>query len=168
MVTRGRKLIRATYWACAIFELLAVGPMLSPALFGQLMGIPDFDPGSDYRYAMGIAAVFTLGWIALLLWADRRPIERRSVLLLTIPVFVGNMVAGIYAGGSGFIQATTMLPSLIAQAILVALLGVSYALAGRPAQPEPVRGEGGQAVPRGERRSLGLPSSPDHDRDPVG
>jgi hypothetical protein len=143
MVTRGRKLIRTTYWACAIFELLAVGPMLSPALFGQFMGIPSFNPGSDYRYAMGIGAVFTLGWIALLFWADRRPIERRSILLLTIPVFVGNMVAGIYAAGSGFIQATTMLPSLIAQAILVALLGVSYSLAGRPAQPEPVRGEGG-------------------------
>lgn len=125
-------ILRTSYWVCTIFELMALVPMLLPPLFGRLMGIPDFQPGTDYTYAMGIAAVFTLGWVLLLVWADRDPVERRGVLLLTIaPVFVGNLLCGIYAASSGFVAATVMIPSWIAQAIIIALLGFSYHEAGR-------------------------------------
>ncbi len=125
-------MLRVGYWVCGIFELMALVPMLSPTLFGGVMGIPDFHPGPDYTYAMGIAAVFTLGWVLLLLWADRRPVERRGVALVTIaPVFVGNMVCGIYAAASGFVATTTMAPSWIAQAIVVLILAFGYYEAGR-------------------------------------
>lgn len=124
-------LLRVSYWVCGIFELMALVPMLSPTLFGGVMGIPDFHPGPDYGYAMGIAAVFTAGWVLLLFWASRRPSERRGVLLLTIaPVFVGNMLCGVYAASSGFIATTTMVPSWIAQAIIVVLFAFSYHEAG--------------------------------------
>ena len=125
-------LLRVSYWICAIFELMALIPMLSPTLFGKVMGIPGFHPGSDYRYAMGIAAVFTLGWILLLIWADRRPVERRGVMLLTIvPIFAGNMLAGVYAASSGFIATGMMIPSWIVQAIIIVLFAFSYREAGR-------------------------------------
>lgn len=125
-------LVRTSYWVCAIFELMALVPMLLPPLFGRVMGIPDFAPGMDYTYAMGIAAVFTLGWVLLLIWADRDPVARRGVMLLTMaPVFAGNLLCGIYAASSGFIATTTMIPSWIAQAVIILLLGFSYREAGR-------------------------------------
>jgi hypothetical protein len=111
---------------------MALIPMLSPTLFGKVMGIPDFHPGSAYRYAMGIAAVFTLGWILLLIWADRRPVERRGVLLLTIaPIFAGNILCGVYAASSGLIATGMMIPSWIVQAIVIVLFAFSYREAGR-------------------------------------
>lgn len=129
--------VRVSYWICILFELMALVPMLSPALFGKIMAIPDFKPGSDYIYAMSIAAVFTLGWVLLLIWADRKPVERRGVILLTIvPVFAGNILCGIYAASSGLIATTMMIPSWIAQTVIVVLLGFSYCEAGKDRQSE--------------------------------
>ncbi len=125
MERRQTTVLRVACWLCAIFELMAVVPMLSPALFGGVMGIRDFHPGPDYVYAMGIAAAFTLGWIGLLIWADRRPLERRGVMALTIfPVFAGNLLCGVYAAVSGFIDPAKMIPSLIAQALLIGLFAI--------------------------------------------
>ena len=124
--------IRVCYWVCAIFELLAVIPMLSPKLFGLIMGIQDFNPGSDYNYAMGVAASFALGWVLLLFWAVRRPVERKGVLLLTIvPVFIGNMLSGIYAVSSGLLKAATVFPSLVMQVIIIVAFGLGYYYAGK-------------------------------------
>ncbi|HOU14897.1 MAG TPA: hypothetical protein PKZ84_17455 [Anaerolineae bacterium] len=36
-----------------------------------------------------------LGWTLLLLWADRKPLERKGVLLCLIPVVIAYMVVGI-------------------------------------------------------------------------
>ena len=124
--------LRISYWVCAIFELLAVIPMLSPKLFGLGLGIPNFNPGSDFIYAMGIGASFALGWVFLLIWADRKPMERKGVLLLTIiPVFVGNFISGVYAMSSGLVKAMMMFPSLTMQIIIIVLFGFSYYNAGK-------------------------------------
>ena len=124
--------IRVCYWVCAIFELLAVIPMLSPKLFGVIMGIRDFNPGYDYRYAMGVAASFALGWVLLLFWAARKPAERKGVLLLTIvPVFTGNMLSGIYAVSSGLLKAATVFPSLVMQVLIIVAFGLGYFYAGK-------------------------------------
>ena len=129
-------LLRVSYWVCIIFELMALVPMLSPTLFGKVMGIRDFHPGPDYTYAMGIAAVFTLGWVLLLIWADRKPRERKGVMLLTIvPVFAGNLLCGVYAASSGFIATSMMIPSWIVQIVIIVLFGVSYREAANAGSP---------------------------------
>ena len=120
-------LLRVSYWIYAAFELMALVPMVSPTLFGKVMGISDFHPGSDYTYAMGIAAVFTLGWVLLLMWASRKPVERRGVMLLTlVPVLSGNMLCGIYAASSGLVSPSMMIPSWIVQTMIIVLFGFSY------------------------------------------
>ena len=78
------KLLRVSYWVGAIFDALVIIPMLLPQVASVAFGIPNFNPGNDYKYAMGIAASLMLGWVCLLLWADRKPVERKGVLLLTI------------------------------------------------------------------------------------
>ncbi len=86
--------------------------MLSPKAASLAFGIPNFEPGNDYRYAMLIAATLMLGYIDLLVWADRKPVERKGVLLLTIfAVLAGLIVFSACAVTSGFVAADKMLPS---------------------------------------------------------
>jgi hypothetical protein len=102
-------------------------PMLSPSIGATLFGLQDFQPTREYRYAMALAASLMAGWTALLLWADRRPVERRAVLLLTIcPVLLGLMAAGAYAVASGAVPPENMLPTWALQLALIILFGASY------------------------------------------
>jgi hypothetical protein len=121
------KFLRVSYWVGAVFDALLLIPMLSPKIASDAFGIPNFTPGSDYRYAMYVAAALMVGWVSLLMWADRKPVERRGVLLLTvIPVLTGLIFSGIYAVTSNLIQIDKMLPTWIMQGILVLLFGFSY------------------------------------------
>ncbi len=125
--SRAIKFLRISYWVGAIFDALMIIPMLSPKVASVAFGIPNFNPRNDYGYAMYIAASLMLGWICLLIWADRKPVERRGVLLLTvIPVLTSLIISGIYAVTSGFIPVNNMTPTFIVQGILVVLFSFSY------------------------------------------
>jgi hypothetical protein len=129
------RVLRVSYWAGAIFDALVIIPMLSPGVASMAFGIPNFNPGIDERYAMGIAASLMLGWTSLLIWAARKPIQRRGVLLLTIfPVLVGLIMSGVYAVTSGFILTSAMLPTWVMQGIFVLLYAFGYLNANRCAE----------------------------------
>ena len=59
--------LRISYWVGAVTDCVAAVQMLYPPLFKFGMGLSGFNPGSDYRYAMGMGASLMLGWTALLL-----------------------------------------------------------------------------------------------------
>jgi hypothetical protein len=106
--------------------------MLFPKVGGALYGIKNFDPGGEYRYAMGIGASLMLGWTGLLLWADRKPLERRGVLLLTIfPVKVGLDLASLYLVVYEFVPLEKLLLSKVDAVFLYGLLIFSYINSGR-------------------------------------
>lgn len=68
-----------------------------------------------------------LGWTALLLWADRKPVERKGVLLLTIlPVIFGIVLNEIVDLDAQLISMEAVLPVWILQAGLVVLFTFSY------------------------------------------
>ncbi len=95
--------LRVSYWAGAILDGLAALTMLFPALFAVANGLQDFRPGLEYRFAMGMGASLMVGWTVLLIWADRRPLERKGVLLITLfPVVFGLVVNEILAVHAGF------------------------------------------------------------------
>jgi len=131
MAGRQRKrnvlLLRIGYWSGAVLDGLMVIPMLLPAIGGRLFGIDRFRPGTDYRYAMMVAASLMLGWTVLLIWADRRPVERKGVLLITaIPVVAGLMLAGLYGVATGLVKAGSMALTWMIQCMLLALFLWAY------------------------------------------
>ncbi len=68
-----------------------------------------------------------LGWTFLLLWADRKPVERRGVILLTVfPVCVGLDLANIYLFVYGYVTVRSMIPSFILSFLTLALFIFSY------------------------------------------
>ncbi len=115
------------YWAGAIFDAVVIIPMIFPQVAGSMFGIPDFHPGVDYRYAMGVGASLMAGWTVLLLWADRKPWERRGILLITLfPVLSGLILAGIYAVDQGLFQPDKMAPTWIMQGVLGILFLLTF------------------------------------------
>jgi hypothetical protein len=129
--------LRVSYWVGAIVDFAAGVQMLCPPLFAFGVGLTNFNPGLDYRYAMGMGASLMFGWTGLLLWADRRPIKRMGVLPLTVvPVIAGlafNETAGV---GSGFLSVAAAAPIWALQAVLSALFLVSYGLGRRALRAE--------------------------------
>jgi hypothetical protein len=120
-------LLRICYWIGAVADAISAIVMLLPTVGGSMYGILDFNPGYEYRYAMGLGASLMLGWTFLLIWADKKPVERRGVLLLTVfPVLFGLIITGIYAVTTGLITADRMIPTWIFQGLITGLYLFSY------------------------------------------
>ena len=110
-------LLRISYWVGIIADGLATLRMLFP----KIGSVP------EYRYALGLGASLMFGWTLLLIWADRKPTERKGVLLLTaFPVCTGLLLAEIYAVISGVITFNKMLPTAIFLIVLIILFSVSF------------------------------------------
>jgi hypothetical protein len=68
--------LRISYWVGAVTDCVAAVQMLYPPLFKFGMGLSGFNPGSDYRYAMGMGASLMLGglpWEPRSCWVDSPP-----------------------------------------------------------------------------------------------
>jgi len=118
--------LRISYWAGATADAAAAVAMLFPAVGAALYGMEAFEAGSEYRYAMRLGASLMIGWTLLLIWADRRPLERRGVLPITVVVIVGLASAGAYAVEAGLIARSMMLPTWVLQGVLSLLFVYSY------------------------------------------
>ncbi|MBY9009317.1 MAG: hypothetical protein KGD74_05570 [Candidatus Lokiarchaeota archaeon] len=107
--------IRFTYWYGAILDLLVFLDMFISILFEFSVTMTNVSTDISYKYQTGTGAFLMLGWTILLIWADRNPIERKGVLLMTaIPVVVGIMVINILYTYFWFISVITMILFIIA------------------------------------------------------
>jgi hypothetical protein len=131
---QGLHLLRAAYRLGAVLDAAMLPPMLIPPVGAAMFGIADFQPGPEYRYAMYVGAALMAGWTALLFWADRRPLERRGVLLLTMPVIAGLIGSSLYAAASGLVAPVRILPILVLQVSLTAFFLGAY-IHSRPRPP---------------------------------
>ncbi len=129
--------LRISYWTGAIIDAFAALPMLFPSIAGKTMGLNNFNPSLEYRYAMYMGASLMLGWTVLLLWADRKPVERKGVLLITVvPVIAGMVLANIFAVSSGLVDIRNMAVRWVTQGTLTVLFLYSYFTASIQAQPD--------------------------------
>jgi hypothetical protein len=125
-------LIKVAYWlGIGADALWAVG-LLFPQIFGILTGEPDFNPDLQLRLSMGIGGTLMTGWTFLLLWAVRKPIERRVVILLTaFPVVFGLFIVALI----GVLEGNTFeIWILIKTSILFVSTVTSYILADKMAK----------------------------------
>ena len=107
-----------TFWALLL---------LYPKLFGILTGIVNYNPDLQTRLIMGIGGTLMTGWTFLLLWAVRKPIERRVVILITaFPVVFGLFIVALI----GYLEGNTgNIWILVKTSILFMSMITSYNLA---------------------------------------
>jgi len=118
------QLLRTAFLTGAITDAAAIFPMLILPLARLLWGFDDVS--GSYRFAMGYGASLMLGWTLLLLWAHRRPIERRFVAALTVVVIYGLLATEILGVASGAFEVWRMVPTWCLQAGLLALFASAY------------------------------------------
>ncbi len=121
-MTRSILLLRLSYWIAAIADFA----------IAILAWIPERMGVAEVVYPGGLASVIAFSWGVMLLIADRKPIERKWILLPTILVVA--LIATIRTGFSldGTIEFSLAL-LLFAIALLV-LMTYSYYYAARHAK----------------------------------
>lgn len=107
--------IRFIYWYGALLDFLVFLDMIISIIFEFSLTIPNVSTEISYKYQTGTGAFLMLGWTFLLIWADRKPIERKDILLLTaIPVVLGIMVINMLYTPLWFLSVITLIIFLIA------------------------------------------------------
>lgn len=119
-------LLRISYWAGAVLDILAALVMLFPSLFIAINQPAIFQANAAYRYAMGMGAPLMIGWTVLLLWADRKPVERKGILPITLIVIAGEVAIQVWGILTGFLPLPALLPTFVMQALLGSLFVFSY------------------------------------------
>lgn len=116
------KWLRISYWTGAIVDALAALRMLFPDFIATN---PNPNPG--YNVGMKWGAALMIAWTGLLIWADRKPLERKFVLLLTIcPAIIGLMITSIWVYTTGYSTLGSLILNISVQIALIVLFGFSY------------------------------------------
>ena len=114
--------LRISYWAGAIVDAYAAFRWTFPEMFSG--------SSRDISYNLGMkwGVALMLGWTLLLIWADRKPLERKDILLLTVcPVIVGLMITSVATFTAGFFGTIQdLILNLSIMTILVILMTFSY------------------------------------------
>lgn len=121
--------IKIVYWIGIFADGFWAILLLCPPLFGIITSTPNFAPDLQMKIVMGIGGSLMTGWTVLLIWAVRKPIERRGVILITaFPVVTGIFIFTLigYLNGD-----SSNLWILIKTATLFVLAINSYILTGK-------------------------------------
>ena len=119
-------LLRVSYWWGILADAAMAVLYLFPSLFLRFMPVnPESEPG--LKVGLLNAAPLMIGW------TDRKPVERKVMLLLTLPVVAGYMLVEVSSITNGSATVGKMLPLLITQASMSSLFIYSYLNARTPA-----------------------------------
>ena len=109
-------LLRISYLTGAVLDFLIAAAALVPANMGVV----------KFVYPMGSFSAAACSWGVLLLFALKKPLERKWVLLPTILIVVLGLAAGAYSVITGVRSFGVFVPEIIAGACCISLWTVSY------------------------------------------
>lgn len=108
--------LRISYWAGAIADFFIAVLALIP----ERMGVP------AYCHPMGLMSAVAFSWGCMLIWADRKPLERRWILLPTILVGIMLQAANIFSASKGVLPMKRLILNIAVGVALIALWIYSY------------------------------------------
>lgn len=124
--------IRFAYWLGAIMDLLVAGSMFLYVFFELNigMGFPVATVETKFMLIAGMALM--IGWTVLLIWGDRKPIERRHILLITaFPVvfiyLLGELI--VYLLGESIQTLNELILFQIIRSVLIIIFVIAFILA---------------------------------------
>lgn len=119
-------LLRLSYWIAAIADFGIAGLALVP----EKMGL------ARIEYPMGLTSAIAMSWGILLLMADRRPLDRRWILIPTIVVVAALTTVRTLFALNGFIPFSLLI--FLFGVGLVVFMAFSYSYA-RTSDPDDQR-----------------------------
>lgn len=118
-------LLRIGYWIGIVLDALAFVQMAFPEI-GKAMLKVNMETGPEYVFAINLGAGLMLAWTLLLVWADRKPVERRMIIPLTMIIIAWNTFTMRYGVRAGLIPAETMMPQMIVAGALFIYYGFCF------------------------------------------
>lgn len=112
-------LLRMSYWIAAIADFGVAILVWMP----ERMGV------TEIVYPMGLASVVIFSWAVLLLVADRKPLERRWILIPTILVVALIAITRTAFSLDGTVEFS--IPILLFAIFLIIFMAYSYHCAGK-------------------------------------
>ena len=109
-------LLRISYWVAAIADFVVAVLVLFPSRMGV----------TQFVYPMGLMSAVAFSWGIMLILADRKPVERRWVLLPTILVVFLLGAAGIFAALRNLIGTSRFIWTSVAVYLVLCLLITGY------------------------------------------
>ncbi|MFW2368561.1 MAG: hypothetical protein ACN4GW_19265 [Desulforhopalus sp.] len=107
-------LMRLSYWTAAIADFVVAILLLIPERMGA----------TEITYPMGLASVVVFSWAVMLIISDRKPIERKWILLPTILVVTLIAIVRTWFSMEGVIKFNLAL--LLFAIALILLMAYSY------------------------------------------
>jgi len=109
--------LRIAYWTAAIADFVIAVLALIPSR----MGVP------QYVYPMGLMSAVAFSWGIILIMADRKPAERRWILIPTTIVVALLGGVGLHAGTARVLPFVRVIPPVSASVVVLLILIYSYA-----------------------------------------
>ena len=81
--------------------------------------------GTDYRFAMYIAAIIMAGWAVLLFWGGQKPAERKGLLLITASLILASIIFELLFFRH-ILKGTGFLFGIALRVLLIAKFSTSY------------------------------------------
>ena len=113
-MTKPILLLRLSYWTAAIADFVVATLIMMP----ERMGV------TEITYPMGLASVTVFSWVVMLIIADRKPIERKWILIPTILVVTLITIVRTRFSSEGTIEFNLAL--LLFAIALIILMTYSY------------------------------------------
>ncbi len=106
-----KNLLMTSYWIGIIADAVATVLLYSPAAADIILQQQPFPVTPIYVYVSRVAGALMLGWTVLLFWAQRKPVERAGILLITLfPVVALLAAAACIVAQSGQIPLKNLAP----------------------------------------------------------
>jgi hypothetical protein len=127
-----KKLLVTSYWIGILADGLATIILFVPGIANLVFQPRSFELSANYLYVSRIAGALMLGWTILLFWAQRKPVERADILLITLfPVVTLLAVAAGLVVQSNEIAIAKLLPMFVFYIILYCMFLPSFLWAKR-------------------------------------
>ena len=115
--------LRIGYWVAAIADFI----IAITAWFPSLAGV------EGYVYPMGLFSAVAFSWGVLLILADRKPLERRWVMVPTMLVVALLGLAALHAYLIGVMPLLRIVPAVSASIVIFSVLWYGF----RRSRPDP-------------------------------
>jgi hypothetical protein len=113
---------RIACWIGAGLDALAFLQMALPGLGRAMLGVRA-PITAEYVFAIELGAGLMLAWTILLVWTQRKPLERWALLPMTMLIIAWNL-ASLWKGmAAGILPASSAAPQFILAGALFAYLG---------------------------------------------
>jgi hypothetical protein len=121
-------MMRVAFWLGIVLDALAFVQMAFPPVGAAMLGAL-MQPTPEYIFGVNLGAGLMLAWTLLLAWADRKPMERRAVLALTMIVPAWNLPTLVYGIRAGLLVADRIMPQMIVLTAVFFYYGLCFILA---------------------------------------